>query len=215
MGHLQCTKYFDKTNTPIHCNPLQHTATIPHWPWNNPPGNLLLYKTSQYDIHCSTLRYNATHSNILQHTAKIWLSLSCALALSLSLSLSHVQNILWLSQFKTTMLATLCNTLQHSATHCSTLHHTRTRTIFLMCGTVRDEMFVTLAIQNNNQIMFATCIQKKNSSFSFFHNFLRNLILFATHCNTALCNTLQHAATHCNTALYNTLQHAATRCSTL
>jgi len=103
-------------------------------------------------------------------------------------------------------VATLCNTLQHTATaaHCNTLKHTATN-----CNTAMLETrwHVLMEKRADRGIRDSSCQRA------------------ATH-----CNTLQHTETRCNTLLHTAalydegqfvfptkvpLQHAATRCNTL
>ena len=114
------------------------------------------------------------------------------------------------------LTATLCNTLQHSATHCNTL---QTR-----CNTLQPA-----ACHRQGRLHRALLWNRRQSaaySLRWSGLFCRSLLLQhpATHCNTlhtaTHCNTLQHTATHCNalehTATHwNTLQHTATHCNTL
>jgi len=96
----------------------------------------------------------------------------------------------------------LCNTLQHTATHCNTLQHTATH-----CNTLQYTATHCNTLQYTAAAHYIT------------------LQHTATHCITlqytaAHYITLQHTATHCNTLQYtaahcNTLQHTATHCNTL
>jgi len=92
--------------------------------------------------------------------------------------------------------ATLCNTMQRSATHYNALQHTAT-----LCNTLQRSATHCNALQHTATL--CNILQRS-----------------ATHCNAlqhtaTLCNTLQHTATLCNTLQRNALEHTATLCNTL
>ena len=79
------------------------------------------------------------------------------------------------------ILATHCNTLQHTATHCNTLQHKYD---------VHKDIY-PIYLGNTLQHTATHC----NTNMMYIKIYI--LYILATH-----CNTLQHTATHCNT-----LQH--------
>jgi len=81
----------------------------------------------------------------------------------------------------TSLPATHCNTLQHTATHCNTLQHTVAH-----CNTLQHPATHT-ATQSLGLLQ-------------------HYLVFRATSFTATHCNTLQHTATHCNT-LQHTPQH--------
>jgi len=127
--------------------------------------------------HYMTKQHKATYCSILQHTtAHDTYEFGAAFA-----CFSH-----WYVSI------TLCNSLQHTATHCNTLRHTATH-----CNTLQ-----------HTSTHYSCEFDEAIACFSHWY-------VSATHCNArqhtaTTCNTLKHTAAHCNT-----LQHTATRCNTL
>jgi len=94
--------------------------------------------------YCNTLQLTATHFNLLQHMIATvveeinMLCRHCTLqhsATLLQITATHMQLTatpcnkclpVWWRRFMCCVVATCCNTLQHTATHCNTLQHTAT-----------------------------------------------------------------------------------------
>jgi len=134
-------------------------------------------------VCCSVLQCVAVCCSVLQYGA-VCCSVSQCVAVMLPLrnlrqsrNGSHSQNT-----------ATLCNTLQHTATHCNN-HDTHNNSF------VRIWDLFTKAILHSE---LSSCSTLQHT---------------ATH-----CNTLQHNAQHCTTLHHSTycttLQHTATHCNT-
>jgi len=96
------------------------------------------------------------------------------------------------------VMATHCNTLQHTATHCNTLQHTVFITRCEVDMRHGDTLQHTATHCNTLQHTATHC----NTPYSL--QDMKSIWDMVTH-----CNTLQHTATHCKT-----LQHTATHCNT-
>jgi len=102
--------------TAIHCNTLQHAATLSNKPQQMAHVARRYIAASHCAFHSHTLRHTATHCNTLQHTAT-----RCN-------TLQHTttrRNTLH-QRLHTSHPPTHCNTLQRTETHCNILQHTAT-----------------------------------------------------------------------------------------
>jgi len=106
------------------------------------------------------------------------------------------------------LLATHCNTLQHTATHCNTCTY-ESRHSWLLQQNLWNSIASNAATRCNT-------LQHKHCDYESRHSWLLQQNLW----HSTASNTLQHVATHCNTLKhtatpFNTLQHTATHCNTL
>jgi len=97
-------KYMSLQHATMHCNTLQHTATV--------TVSLISYNTIHEFITACALVYlqAATHCNTLQHTATV---IEAPFTNFLQPALEYIR--------KLRQIATDCNRLQQAATDCTTL----------------------------------------------------------------------------------------------
>jgi len=190
-------------HTATHCNALQHTAarciTLQEF------AQLVAAEARSHvaaalsaDIPTHTHTHTSIHTNIHRHIH----------ILSNGSSMLNLQY----TKIVELILATQCNTLQHTATHCNAQRFERVGSIAIVftdlrytathCNTLQHTAthLEKLCSRGNADVALQVHIQKNS----------RSLLNSPYTCLSTHCNTLQHTATHCNT-----LQHTATHCTTL
>jgi len=139
-------------DTATHCNTLQHTAT----------HTLLLCTHECHEcILCTRVTLmplsldSATHCNTLQHTLLTLQQTQRVTLMTLSRDSRHGRVLLCKS-----VVNTLPNTLQHTATHCNTLQHTLVQPVHtLQCSCAQEGSCATLDAATNTQTQCNTLQQ--------------------------------------------------------
>ena len=135
-------------------------------------------------------------------------------------------------------ISSLCNTLQHTATHCNTLQHTATHYNTLQYTTSCIPCFCSVclcasSVSLHHTVTHSKTVQQTNENCKYMHCVSFFGVCFVSrastarcrHCNAlqqsaANCSLVQHTAASCNTLQLtarhcNTLQHSAAHCNTL